>query len=434
MAALFDLDTERYRRVDEAFGVIVDHVRALDPASAIAQVQVFQSRLSGLHAEATAKLYLQTGSDRAAKRAMNDGKTSKRSMAKAARRGDAAAKNSSLADKVANGDLSTEQLDVIADASAKTDGAAAADSDFVDEIGSVDPDQGETIKDAYLAKEAKANGTQTEHDRQRALRRAVRYVSKKKGLDVIAIEGDAVATNNMWKRIEKRARELYKADGGRDVAASERPRTYQQRLNDAAYELICNVTTTSTGVTHTPRHADGQAKPGPPQIFIGMTLDHYLGRDPAAVATQIGLGAIADTVLFEYLEHADILGVLYDKNGQPLWLGRARRDASLMQRYALVLRDKGCVRCGADHGRCVVHHTMPWNAPAKGTTDLDLLALLCTPCHTQLHADNQTLFRDGRGIWRTRPALPHETPPARPNNTHKRTENISSDRNQPKRE
>ena len=333
-----------------------------------------------------------------------------------------------------NGELSEEQLDVIADASAKTDGKAAVDNEFIDKIASVDPDQGETIKDDYLAERATARGTQTQHDRQRALRRALKYAAKKSGLDVISIESDGIAAKNMWDRITERARILYDADGGRDLPDSEHPRTHQQRLNDAAYELICNVTTTAASVKTTPRDDLGTtAKPGRPQIFVGITLDHFLGRDPKAVATQIGLGAIPESVLHDYLEHADILGVLYDKNGEPLWLARSRRHASLMQRYALILRDKGCVKCGADHQRCEVHHTMPWNAPAKGRTDLDVLVLLCTQCHTELHTNNQMLYHDGQRIWRTRPALPHESPPAWPNNTYNHAKTMT-DRNRPARE
>lgn len=434
MAALFDLDVERDSRAEAAFEVVASYVQGLDPWSAIKQIQVYQGRLSGLHAQATATLNEETGSDRAAKRAMNDGKTSKRKIAKAAKRGDAAASNKNLIDKVANGDLSEDQLDVIADAAAKSDGAAAVDDDFIDEIASVDPHQGESIKDDYLAKRATADGTQSEHDRQRALRRAVRYASKKSGLDVISIESDGIAAENMWKTITKRAHELYLADGGRDLPHSQHPRTHQQRLNDAAYELICDVTTTGSGVRFTPRHSETSANPGRPQVFIGLTLDHYLGQDPAAVATQIGLGVIPESVLLDYLEHADIMGVLYDKNGQPLWLGRARRHASLMQRYALIVRDKGCVTCGADHHRCAAHHLLPWNAPAKGETDLDKLALLCPHCHNELHANNQTLFKDRTGIWRTRPALPHESPPARPDSTYKRPRQTDCDRNHPQQE
>ena len=124
-------------------------------------------------------------------------------------------------------------------------------------------------------------------------------------------------------------------------------------------------------------------------------------------------------MLADYLDHADIIAALFDRKGQPLWLGRANRHATVIQRYAMILRDKACVKCGAPHPDCDVHHLMPWNAPGKGRTDLDQLALLCHSCHRALHADNLTLYRDRAGVWRTRTATPNETPP-RPSHTHNR--------------
>ncbi|WP_340694060.1 hypothetical protein, partial [Hyphomonas sp.] len=62
------------------------------------------------------------------------------------------------------------------------------------------------------------------------------------------------------------------------------------------------------GTIHRPRHNNKRGN-GRPQIFVGLTLDQYVGLDPAAMAEQIGLGLIPDTVLAEYLEHADIIGV-----------------------------------------------------------------------------------------------------------------------------
>jgi hypothetical protein len=68
--------------------------------------------------------------------------------------------------------------------------------------------------------------------------------------------------------------------------------------------------------------------------------------------------------------------------------------------------------------RCQAHHLIPWNAPAKGTTDIDQLALQCGSCHRELHQHNHTLYRTtghtGRIVWATRPATPDETPPPRP--------------------
>ena len=140
------------------------------------------------------------------------------------------------------------------------------------------------------------------------------------------------------------------------------------------------------------------------------------------MAEQIGLGLIPDSVLAGYLAHVEIISVLYDHTGSPLWLHRTRRHASLMQRYALIARDKACVLCGADHQHCDVHHTMPWTASAKGETNLDNLVLLCGPCHQQLHADNHTIYQDHHGTWRTRPATTHETPAKSPPRNHPQQE------------
>ncbi len=399
--------------VDAAFELIRDHIGGLEPRSALRRIRRYQARLAAMETSVVAAVTAQAGNDRAAKRMLNDGKTSRASIAKAAKRAAAAAKNESLVDKMDSGDLSAEQVDVIADTSAKTDGAAATDEGFIDKVANTDPDQAKAVADDYLAKHQTKDGVQSEHDRQRKLRRCSRYTSKKSGLDVLALEGDGVAIKNMFDQIETRANELYNADGGRDLDTGLHPRTHAQRMFDAAHELLCGVTTTPTSLIATPRHAPDGAGGARTRaaIVIGLTLDQYLGRDPAAMAEQIGLGLIPDNVLADYLEHADILAALYDHNGNPLWLGRTKRHATLMQRYALIMRDKGCVQCATDHTNCEVHHRNPWNAPIKGQTNLDELVLLCGPCHRTLHNNNHTLYQHTNRTWKTRPATPQETPP-----------------------
>ena len=442
MAMLFDLDAERDARFRDQRGSVADDPRQAidatfselasqlndlggsDTRAALRRVRRYRSRLLAIQDRLVASMIRDDGDDRSAKRALNDGMTTKAAINRSAQRAAVTKANKDLAAKAESGELSEEQLDVIADASTRTDGAAATDNDFIDKVAGVDPDQGKVIADEFVAAKTTPGGTDTEHKRQRALRRGSKYYAKKRGLNAICFEGDGPATKEMWAQIEKRANELYEADGGSDIAVGQHPRTRAQLLFDAAHEIICNVTTTPTGVSRRPRYGDGTGTPSRPQIFVGITLDHYLGLDPAARATQIGLGQIPDSVLAEYLEHADIMGVLYDCNGQPLWLGRAKRHASIMQRYALILRDKHCVMCGADHTKCDAHHCMPWNAPGKGLTDLDQMVLLCRSCHLQLHADNYTIYLDAKQQWRTRPATPDEIPVQRPADT----------RNPPRRE
>ena len=58
------------------------------------------------------------------------------------------------------------------------------------------------------------------------------------GCSTIELHGTDEARAEMWAKIETLAHEMYVADGGRDVPDAEHPRTYAQRLFDAAYELI----------------------------------------------------------------------------------------------------------------------------------------------------------------------------------------------------
>ena len=94
-------------------------------------------------------------------------------------------------------------------------------------------------------------------------------------------------------------------------------------------------------------------------------------------------------------------------------LGRAQRTASVAQRNALGVRDRGCrfEGCDAPPGWCEAHHIEPWEQ--GGRTDLDNLALLCSQHHDLVHrkgidlklladATLRATYRDGR-TWTTHP-------------------------------
>lgn len=109
---------------------------------------------------------------------------------------------------------------------------------------------------------------------------------------------------------------------------------------------------------------------------------------------------------------AKILPAIFDTNGEPLWLGRARRDASTGQRLVLAARDGGCVNCAKPAERCDPHH-IRWFSRG-GPTDIDNLALLCESCHHLTHDDNWPL-RKHNGRHKLHPPTrlkPKQHPPA----------------------
>lgn len=154
-------------------------------------------------------------------------------------------------------------------------------------------------------------------------------------------------------------------------------------------------------------------------MVITLGIDDLAGHASGRrAATQIGCGPISDQLVAELAPSGDLSMMVVGVDGRPLWLGRNRRHGSAAQYLALVVRDRGCVLCGAAFQRCQAHHIIPWHAPAKGRTDLDNLALLCGACHRRVHDGRETLVRKrtqgGDIVWTTRPAVQAELPPPKP--------------------
>ncbi|WOP19904.1 DUF222 domain-containing protein [Raineyella sp. LH-20] len=95
---------------------------------------------------------------------------------------------------------------------------------------------------------------------------------------------------------------------------------------------------------------------------------------------------------------ATIVGMIIDRHGDILAMGRTRRLASPAQRRALRVRDGSCQFPGcAQHRRLKAHHVVAW--AQGGATDLTNLILLCQTHHTYVHEGGVRLT--GRpGAWR----------------------------------
>ena len=402
MAVAEVLDFPGPERVDDgsvraAVDVVLHRLRDLPVDDAAAQARTAIQRLEMAETEMVArKLDSGASPDAARKAAGAGGDRSRRDADKVAKRADACRQNPALSDEANNGNLSTGQLDAIADAAARTDGDAATDPELLDRVKATDnPDQARAAVRAWEDARAEQDDIDDTNRRHRAKRGMHRFVTKR-GTSALMLEGDKTSIDQMETAIAARADALYQGDGGRDVPAHKHRRTHNQRAFDAAHDLLCADPASSNGT------------PGPKAtVHVTANVNDLYG-DATAPATLVGSGPLPTPELERFGCFADLVGTIFGSDGEILWHGRRIRTASPAQWDALIARDRGCVLCGAAPHRCEAHHLTPFNAPARGPTDIDNLALVCAGCHRHIHNTNLTLARSpGRG-WHTRPATPDE--------------------------
>ena len=150
-------------------------------------------------------------------------------------------------------------------------------------------------------------------------------------------------------------------------------------------------------------------QPVPPrhQIVIVASADVVAGKDPQGRCEIPGVGPIPQSELERLACDAELFGVLFSGDGDPLWHGRGERTVTDAQRRALLARDGVCVLCADEPARCESHHIVPWAKPGEGPTDIDNLAFLCGTCHRRVHDHKRVLTRSPEGAWDTAPDPRH---------------------------
>ena len=150
--------------------------------------------------------------------------------------------------------------------------------------------------------------------------------------------------------------------------------TYLQRNADALVQLVTR---------------DGPQRATPASLLMIAEYDAATGE---LSSPRLDDGQpVPPEVLEQLLENADVYTAFADAEGQPLWLGRSQRSASLAQRIMLAARDGGCIGCASPTERCEAHHIQHWQD--DGPTDIDNLAHLCPGCHHLVHDCNWQVCR-----------------------------------------
>ena len=160
----------------------------------------------------------------------------------------------------------------------------------------------------------------------------------------------------------------------------------------------------------------GQHNGLPVTVIVSTTLQDLQSAAGSAVTGGGSLLPMAD--LIRMASHAIHYLRVFDKHSlQELYLGRARRLASVGQRIVLHARDRGCTKpgCTVPGYNTQVHHTTGW-ATHHGPTDIDHEVLAC-PADNRLADDGWTVtIEDGVARWIPPPQL--DTGQARTNDYH----------------
>jgi len=278
--------------------------------------------------------------------------------------------------KLADGAISVEHADAAADAAERVGDAAKADDALSGSAGDQPADMF-AKRAREWAENNRPDAGADECTRQRRNRHLRTFVAKEDGSFGLVGTTDRAEGRELWDLIEAEADKLFRDDGGRGADASQ-SRTGGQRCWDALVGLV------RKGAGQAPATAAAKAPHPRYQGLFTISLDDLLaGPTAAARAELIGSGPIPPKVLYRMLCDASLTPMIVDTDGQPLWMGREIRTATVAQWKALIARDRGCVVCGAEPSRCQAHHIEFWEH--DGPTDITNLVLLCTHHHHLLH-------------------------------------------------
>ena len=254
----------------------------------------------------------------------------------------------------------------------KTSAAAVeSDSDLLAKAQSMRPDQF-TREARRWAADRQDDGGEADYRRLRA-RRCVRIWDSEDGTVELHGTFDPVAGRRIGNRLEAEARRLYDIDKKQAAEAGPNERrTFHQCMADALDHLTAdNASGCGTG--------SGTGKP-----FADICVVAHLDETTGKLAAETPEGQrLPEAVLEELACNAKFTGVLFDRDGKPIWRAHSVRTATEAQRQILFARYGGCFHCAAHPALCQIHHIRP--VSQGGSTKISNMVPVCWDCHQKIH-------------------------------------------------
>lgn len=240
-------------------------------------------------------------------------------------------------------------------------------------------------------------------ERQRRSREAKLWVDQRSGMGMLFAKIPAAQFAHLQQAADAHYLELLRRDsaGGRDP---DQVRTPKQRMADALVELFTNLDPNTGEILD---RGTGPRAKASTQVIIVAEQGVVDGTKPRGRCEIIGVGPVPREILRTLSPDTELAGMIYDRAGRILWLGRRQRLANAAQRLAVAVRDGGCFQCGAPMHRCELHHIREWHRDS-GPTDIDNLVAVCRRHHKWLEVENLVVQHDPAGRYQ---AVPRDGPP-----------------------
>ena len=250
-----------------------------------------------------------------------------------------------LAESLAGGAITVEHAAVAVAAAAKTSTDQVDDElSKLAETSSVDVFAEQSRR--WVNRNQPDDGADA-HEAQRQNRLFKHWINEQ-GMGVLLAELDPTSYQQVVKAINVEYDRMWRDDGGRDGSPDD-VRTRPQRSADALIALLTNPQRRGPGSTRM-------------QLIAVADIERLRADNPTGVAEIVGGEALPQTVLERLMCTAAVTGVVFDGEGQPLWVGRTHRHATEAQIKAIIARDRHCTGkdCAAGPERCEIHHIIPW--------------------------------------------------------------------------
>ena len=321
------------------------------------------------------------------------GRESKR-MAKVARQ---LSEMPKVRERFATGEITADHVNALANAAEKVGPEAVeADDSLIEAADQLLPDSFDRHARKWSNQKLIEAGVDP-LERQRRAREAKLWVEKDTGLGVLMAKVPRPQFEHLRQAIDSHYMRLVRQDGT-DSPDPDQVRTPTQRLADVVFELVTNRhAVTGEFVTE---NVGIRAKAST-QLILVASVGVLAGTDPGGQIEMIRVGPVPRHILATLSPDTELAGMIFNRAGRPLWLGRNQRLGNAAQRLAVAVRDGGCFECGSPMHRCELHHIQEWHRDS-GRTDIHNLVAVCRRHHKWLETNNLVVRRSSNG-YQTRP-------------------------------